>query len=173
MNYWIFKANPAHYRIEDRLRDPNPNIVWAITKFYDKILPGDIVFVWRAGTIRGDAPFGICAVMEILTNPFEPIISELLDGYQIMTNMTSTNSSSQWAKCRIHLRFPIIESSEIKKIPGLEQFSFFKAFQQATNFTVSPQEGAILLKYVEKVRHVHLAEEISPKGFLHQELPGS
>lgn len=165
MNYWIFKANPAHYRIDDRLHDPDPTIVWAVTKFQENIKPGDIVFVWRTGTIRGDTPLGICAVMEILINPYQAVENELLDGYQILTNISSTTNAIQWAKCKIHLRFRIIESREIKKISGLEQFSFFKAFQQATNFAITPDEGEILLKYIEKVRSAHLVLEISTNDF--------
>ena len=58
MNYWIFKANPDKYRIDDRLRDPYPHVTWAITRYHERIQKGDIVFIWRGGT-----PRGICAVM--------------------------------------------------------------------------------------------------------------
>ena len=46
-------------------------------------------------------------------------------------------------------RFPILEVGIIKKIPGLELFSFFSAFQQVTNFSITRPEASILLEYIK------------------------
>lgn len=144
MNYWIFKANPEHYRIDDRLLDPAPEIIWAVTRYHERIQTGDTVFIWRAGT-----PRGICAVMTIDVCPYEPEDKDLHDGFELPAG-SAAPVPEHWAKGRLIQRFPIIEASVIKKIDGLELFSFFSAFQQATNFTVTRPEGTILLEFIEK-----------------------
>jgi hypothetical protein len=144
MNYWIFKANPEHYRIDARLQDPYPHIIWAVTRYHERIQKDDTVFIWRAGT-----PRGICAVMLIDACPYEPTPEDLNDGYELPASSTAP-VPEHWAKGHLINRFPIIETNVIKKIPGLELFSFFSAFQQATNFTLTRPEGSILLEFIEK-----------------------
>lgn len=143
MNYWIFKANPEQYRIDDRLLEPAAEIVWAVTRYHERIQKGDTVFVWRAGT-----PRGICAVMLVEACPYEPDEQELNDGFELPLGGV-TRGTGHWAKCRLIKRFQVIDASVIKKIEGLELFSFFSAFQQATNFTVTRPEASILLEFIE------------------------
>jgi hypothetical protein len=144
MNFWIFKSNPESYDIDIRLKDPAPDIVWLITRFRDEIKARDIVFAWRTGN-----PRGICAILRVAVNPYKPIHSEIFDGYQRPFTM---DPAYQWAKLTIVQPFQIIESSEIKLISKLNNFSFYKAFQQATNFSITYAEGTILAQYIEKAR---------------------
>ena len=153
MSYWIFRANPELYRIDDRLRDPKTKMTWAVTRYHDRIQKGDTVFVWRAGS-----PRGICAVMEVDVCPYQPGEDELLDGYELPAQ-SSAAKPEHWAKCRITQRFPVIEISVIKKIDGLELFSFFSAFQQATNFSITRPEGSILVEFIKE----YLTREPEPK----------
>jgi predicted RNA-binding protein with PUA-like domain len=144
LNYWIFKANPEQYRIDDRMLNPEPMITWAVTRYHERIQKGDTVFIWRAGT-----PRGICAIMTIEACPYEPAQNDLNDGFELPPGSV-TRGLEHWAKARISQRFPIIEANIIKKIPGLELFSFFSAFQQAINFTITRPEGTILMEYIEQ-----------------------
>jgi hypothetical protein len=153
MNYWIFKANPDHYRIDDRLENPYPYITWSVTRYHERIQKGDIVLVWRAGT-----PRGICAIMEVDASPFEPEEEDLNDGFEIPVGSV-TRGEAHWAKCRITQHFPVLEASVIKKIPGLELFSFFSAFQQAVNFSITRREGTRLIEYIKE----HPPEAQPPK----------
>jgi predicted RNA-binding protein with PUA-like domain len=153
MSYWIFRANPELYRIDDRLRDPKTEMTWAVTRYHDRIQKGDTVFVWRAGS-----PRGICAVMEVEVCPYQPAEHELEDGYELPAQSSAAHPE-HWAKCRITQRFPVIEISVIKKIDGLELFSFFSAFQQATNFSITRPEGSILVDFIKE----YLTREPEPK----------
>ena len=144
MNYWIFKANPDKYRIDDRLLNPYPHMTWAVTRYPDRIKQGDIVFIWRGGT-----PRGICALMEIDACPYDPSPEDLNDGFEIPAGSVELGPD-HWAKGHIIQRFALVEASVIKKIPGLELFSFFSAFQQAINFTITRPEASILLEYIEE-----------------------
>jgi hypothetical protein len=146
MNYWMFKANPDHYRIDDRLLNPAAEITWAVTRYHERIQKGDTVFIWRAGT-----PRGICAVMLIDECPYLAQEKDLDDGYQLPAARNAP-IPAHYAKGHLTQRFPIIETSVIKKIDGLELFSFFSAFQQATNFTLTRPEGTILLQFIEEHR---------------------
>ncbi len=142
MPFWIFKANAENYRIDDRLLNSYPTMTWPVTRYQDRIQKGDTVFLWRGGT-----PRGIVAVMTVEACPYQPEPDELNDGFEIPPG--SVSPASHWAKCRIEKRIPILEANIIKKIPGLELFSFFSAFQQATNFSITRPEGARLLDYIE------------------------
>lgn len=147
MNYWIFKVDPKAFLIDECLHDPDTTINWRVTRYRDRIQRGDIAFIWRTGTHRG-----IQATMKIDEYPYKLQEIDINPNPYWKGQPLQITDSNTWAKGRFIQRFPLIEASEIKNIPGLEQFSFFKAFQQATNFTVMPSEGAILLKYIEKVR---------------------
>jgi|GEM_PF-1624751 len=145
MNYWIFKANPEHYDIDGRLLDPAPEIIWAVTRYHDRILPRDTVFIWRAGT-----PRGICAVMTIDACPYQPQEKDLHPGKFDLPAGRTAPAPEHWAKAHFIKRFPVIDTTIIKKIPGLELFSFFSAFQQAVNFLITRPEGMILLEFIEQ-----------------------
>ena len=165
MSYWIFKANPDQW-IDDRLRDLSDNLIWAVTRYHDRIKKGDLVFIWRS-----NSPRGICAVMEIDQCPYEPKPDELKNGFKMRSKDSGVNlakdgvvpSPDHWAKGRLTLRFPLIEMSVIKKIPGLELFSFFSAFQQAINFTLTRPEGSILMEYIELHKNDEEKPEMAPR----------
>ena len=165
MSYWIFKANPDQW-IDDRLRDPSVNLIWAVTRYHDRIKKGDLVFIWRSRS-----PRGICAVMEIDQCPYEPKLDELKNGFELPAKDSASGEPSDramrspehWAKGRLTLRFPLVEMSVIKKIPGLELFSFFSAFQQAINFTLTRPEGSILMEYIELHKNDELKPELAPR----------
>jgi len=156
LNYWIFKVNPKHYRIDDRLLNLAPQLTWMVTRYRERIKKGDTVFIWRAGT-----PRGICAVLEIEACPYEPESTDLNDGFELPPGSV-TRGLEHWAKGQLIQRFPIIEASVIKKIPGLELFSFFSAFQQAINFSVTRQEGARLLEFIEKYQSENQESKLKP-----------
>ena len=143
MNYWIFKANPDQYRIDERLLAAEPTVIWSVTRYLERIQVGDTVFIWRAGLHPG-----ICAVMLVEACPYIPEDPELNDGFEIPLGGLSA-AAGQWAKCRLIKRFRTIDKSIIKKIHGLDLFSFFSAFQQAINYTLTRPEGTILLEYIE------------------------
>jgi hypothetical protein len=146
MNYWIFKANPEHYRIDDRLLDPAPSIVWAVTRYHERIHKDDTVFIWRAAN-----PRGFCAILLIDAIPYTPAEDEIHDGYELPA-ASAAPTPAHWAKGHFIKRFPVIETAVIKKIPGLELFSFFSAFQQATNYSITRPEGARLLEFIENYK---------------------
>jgi predicted RNA-binding protein with PUA-like domain len=144
LNYWIFKINPDQYRLDDRLRDPNPILTCPVTRYHDRIQKGDTVFLWRA-----NPPRGICAIMMIEECPFTPTASDLNDGYELPPGSV-VPGPDHWARVRLVQRFPVVEAGIVKKIQGLELFSFFSAFQQAVNYSITRPEGAILLEFIEK-----------------------
>jgi hypothetical protein len=53
MNYWIFRSNPERFRIDDRLKDPEPRTSWLVMRYRDEIKPGEGVED-RPGTFAGD-----------------------------------------------------------------------------------------------------------------------
>ena len=57
MNYWIFQANPKHYRIEDALQELG-SISWRVPQYTEQIAPGDNVLIWRSGKQAGVVGLG-------------------------------------------------------------------------------------------------------------------
>jgi hypothetical protein len=41
-----------------------------------------------------------------------------------------------------------LQHTYLRSVPGLENLSVFHGFQQGTNFPVTPEEGAILLRLI-------------------------
>jgi hypothetical protein len=140
MNYWIFKVNPEKYRIDDRFNDPNPNITWSVTRYKEQIRIDDLAFIWKTGN-----PHGICGLLSITSNPTLMYEPEIENKYAFRPDY----ESSLKVMAVILKSFPIIDSSFLKQIQGLEKLSVFHGFQQATNFPVSLNEGKLLLKIIE------------------------
>ena len=63
MNYWLFQANPKHYRLLDAIRDCDA-IFWLVTRHTKDIAVGDGVLVWMSGENAG-----IYAVAEVIEAP--------------------------------------------------------------------------------------------------------
>ncbi|MBA4373905.1 MAG: hypothetical protein C0402_13735 [Thermodesulfovibrio sp.] len=140
MNYWIFKANPAQYRLAERLKDAEKQISWRVTRYKDEIQKGDTFFIWRTGAERG-----ICAVARIDTNPAEMKELESEQKYNVERDIKIIMR----VLGTLTHRFDRISPQELKNISGLENLSVFSGFQQATNFRVTDQEGEILMKLAE------------------------
>jgi hypothetical protein len=148
MKYWIFKVNPDIYRIDDRFKDPNPNITWSVTRFRDQIKIDDIAYIWRTGN-----PRGICGTLYITSNPTVMYEPEIENRYAIKPDY----QAGLKVMAIITAYFPIIESETLKIIPGLEGLSVFHGFQQATNFPVTFEESKILMRvidYTEKNKNI-------------------
>lgn len=140
MAFWIFKCNPAQYRLSDRLvEEPNDATTWTVRQHRNKIGPGDIAFLWETGP-KG----GIRAVIEIDSAPAE--MFELV------------HEQSYWSTPDTERRLRVLGTlirrnihltrGGLREVPGLENLSVFHGFQQMTNFPVSAEEGAILLRMV-------------------------
>lgn len=148
MAYWIFKYNPAYYRLDDRLADPNPDITWTVSRYRDEIAPGDTIFIWQTGRDRG-----IRAVLRAEAVP--------QDMAEIESELPYWTEGENHVCCRV--RATIIERdvdlphTELRAVPGLENLSVFHGFQQTSNFPVTPDEGAILLGLIRS-RHARSAE---------------
>ncbi len=140
MAFWIFKCNPERYRLDDRLTHPDTKITWTVSQFRDDIRPGDTVFLWVTGKERG-----IRAVMRVDEAP------------RMMAEMES--EQAYWVDRDTQVQMRVLGTlthrdvnlahTELRDVPGLEELSVFKGFQQATNFSVTPAQGAILLRLVE------------------------
>jgi len=139
MKYWIFKVNPDLYRIDDRFKDPNPNMTWSVTRYRDQINIDDIAFIWRTGN-----PRGIFGILYITSNPTEMYEPEIENRYAIKPDYQAGIK----VMAIIKAYFPIIASETLKMIPGLEGLSVFHGFQQATNFPVTTEESKILLSVI-------------------------
>jgi hypothetical protein len=141
MACWIFKYNPAFYRLDDRLADPNPEITWTVSRYRDQIAPGDTIFIWRTGRDRG-----IRAVLRAEAIPE--------DMAEIESELPYWTQGDNDIRCRV--RATIIDRdvdlphTELRTVPGLANLSVFHGFQQGTNFPVTPDEGAILLRLIQE-----------------------
>jgi len=142
VSYWIFKANPQRFRIEERLKDPRPQTTWLVTRYRDEIKPGDVAFIWCGGRESG-----IRAVMRVDSRP------ELRDELE---HERPYWVDSRDAKPRLRVlgnfthRSPLLPGKRLKSVRGLEKLSVFHGWQQATNFRVKDAEGGVLLRLVER-----------------------
>lgn len=141
MAYWIFKCNPARFRLEDRLGDPNPVTTWTVVRYRDEIGPGDTAFLWVTGAKRA-----IRAVMSIDQAP--RVMAELPSEQQYWSE-PDTEKALRVVGTFTH-RNVDLRADELRATPGLEQLSMFHGFQQGTNFVVTDVEGKIIMGLVNR-----------------------
>jgi hypothetical protein len=141
MNYWIFKCNPQRFRIDERLQDPEPGTNWRVTRYRDQIMPGDLAFIWRTGPDGG-----ICAVMRVESRP--QVLAEEKPDVEYWVDRSEAKPQVRVRGSFTH-RIPCLQRDDLRTISGLEALSVFQGWQQATNFRVTQEEGAILLKLVD------------------------
>ena len=150
MNYWIFKCNPDHYHLADRLADPDSNTTWAVTRYKREIETGDIAFVWETGPNRG-----IRAIVQIDSFPREMAELENEQRYLVKPD----REIRLRVLCTFTNRGINLSQAEIQATPGLENLSVFHGWQQGTNFRVEPAEGETLLRLIVG----QLASDVSSK----------
>ncbi len=139
MAYWIFRYNPQNYRLADRLADPNPVTAWRVNRFRTQIGPGDTVFVYETGANRA-----IRATLRVDSVPRQmpELESEL-------PYCRSQESQVCWrVMATIVHRDVNLSHRDLRSTPGLENLSVFHGFQQATDFPVTPEQGAILERLI-------------------------
>jgi hypothetical protein len=142
MAYWIFKCNPEQYRLSARLADPNPPTTWMVTRHRDEIGPGDIVFIWETGPNRG-----IRAIMRVDEGPAEMKELEAEQPYNVERD---TETILRVLGTLTH-RDVNLSNEALRAVPGLEDLSVFRkdVFQKGTNFPVTSEQAAILLRLVD------------------------
>ena len=143
MAFWIFKCNPEIYRIADRLADPNPHLTWTVSRYRDQIAPGDTIFIWETGPDRG--------IRTVLFAQVVPRDMHELESEQPYWVMRDTELLCR-VRATIANRDVNLSHADLRAVPGLENLSVFHGFQQGTNFSVTPEEGAILMRLVEGQR---------------------
>jgi EVE domain len=142
MASWIFKCSPEQYCLSARLADQNPTISWRVTRYREEIARGDTVFIWETGPDRG-----IRAVIQIESVPRETAELETEQKYNV-----ERDTEIMWRVLgRLTHRGVNLSHAVLRAVPGLENLSVFRkdVFQQTTNFPVTPEEGAILLRLIE------------------------
>lgn len=134
MNYWIFKANPALYDVEESIRSGSPPRGWKVTRYRNEIKTGDVAFLWLTGN-----PRGIFAAFEIISDP-----------YYIPPNLSDPYWSDIYkVDVRLLKHFLLLDAEYLKQVPDLQNLSTFHGYQAATNFKVTPAEGEIISKLIE------------------------
>ena len=145
MKYWIFKCNPEHYHLTERINDADPNTTWRVTRYKDEIKAGDIGFIWVVGDKRVR---GIQAVMRIDCDPVEMDEIETEKKYYVKPDY-----KRMWRVKATYLeRFPLVSAETLKEIPVLSGLSMFHGVQLPTNHKVSDEEGQFLMQFVKRQR---------------------
>jgi hypothetical protein len=145
MASWIFKCNPKQYRLSFRLADPNPAIAWRVTRYHDEIGSGDTVFIWETGPNRG-----IRAIMRLDEGPREMAELETEQPY----NSERDLQSMLRVLGTLTHRDVNLSHQALRDVSGLENLSVFRKdiFQKGTNFPVTSEESAILLRLINDDR---------------------
>jgi len=152
MAFWIFKCDTKQYDLSGRLQDANPKVSWEVNQHSQEIGPGDIAFLWETGRNRR-----IRAVMRINSVPQK--IAEL-DSEQKHSKRPDTAIRLRVLGTLIN-RNVNLSHVTLRAEPGLKNLSVFRenVVQRATNFEVSDEEGAILLRLAGSEEDRFSAEE--------------
>jgi hypothetical protein len=67
MPAWIFQANPTRFRLDEYLAARPAENEWLVSRYKDRVAPGDRVFIWRSGG-NAHSPAGIIAEATVLSH---------------------------------------------------------------------------------------------------------
>ena len=145
MNYWIFKCDPAKFRIEKRLKNSIDETSWQVNENEQFIGEGDLAFIWRAYR-----DVGILAVMRVTSKPYE--FEELPHEIPYYTDKNNPDIGIRLrVKGTFEDRFELLRSDEIREDSRLKNISALTA-RRGTNFPLTEDQGKILIALVKKKR---------------------
>lgn len=142
MAAWLFKGNLSVFDINTYLRTTNP-IWWTVggpIKRFDRICPGDRVFMFRAGD-------GVVALGRVLTGP-----TRVGDGAVIARNLWRKSPPNplppmvqvELEEVRLRGVDGMLLVRELKGHPVLRDLSVLRA-AQGTTFAVTEEQERVLL----------------------------
>ena len=82
MSTWIFQGNPDFFQIADYLAASSGSIKWRVTRYADRIAPGDLVYFWRS-IGDGREPGGIVADGVVTEHPRRQLDDPLAEGFYV------------------------------------------------------------------------------------------
>jgi hypothetical protein len=140
--FWIFQSHPERYDVAERLvagRTDN----WVVSAFAEEMRPGDVVYLWRAGS--EDALYGWA---EVTTEVFEA------EPGRIAQSRAVEAPAEEAPQLRVELAYrvrfePPLTREEIRSHPELEKLAPLHT-GSGTNFPVAPHEAAALDELVRR-----------------------
>ena len=137
MKYWLFCCDPKRYRLDERLRDPDPRMTWRVTRYHDDIAAGDLVFVWLTGPDRG-----IGAVLHVTSS------AEVVDGLKPGdVDCVDVEMGPVYAlEAAVVSRGFFLPASLLRARPVLAEMSIFSESQHATEYHLSRPEALGILE---------------------------
>ena len=70
MQYWILQCNCRNYRIFDYWKDHASLLdSWVVSRYTEKIMTGDIAFIWLTNKPKTQVKRGIYAKAEVVASP--------------------------------------------------------------------------------------------------------
>lgn len=126
--HWLFQANPKLFDLSAELLTCEPGDIddWSVSRFAEKLKPGDSIILWSSGPRSGVYAFG-----ELLSHPVE----RATKGY--LATQSATELAVDFRYTMI-LPEPILKE-ELVRHPVLKDLSVIRA-PQGTNFEVTPEQ---------------------------------
>lgn len=141
---WLFQANPDQFDIDAFLATRPPSFLWVVTRYKDRIAPGDQVFIWRAAGTESSTPSGIIAEAVVVTKPTRQPDDDL----SLPFWRTPQSSAVEADRARLQvLRVASIRErlrrDWLREDPVLKDLLILK-MANATNYELNPEHSARL-----------------------------
>jgi MoxR-like ATPase len=150
---WIFQGNPLLFNITDAIEKLN-TISWLVTRYKERIGPGDNVYVWRAGDGAG-----IVATATVLTEPAPLPEEEAQLAFAVQPEKFSGTETRVRLSVDQVVR-PPLPRTDLKSDARLLGLSILKN-SQGTNFPVSEDEATALDELI--TAHLEGGDDIVPE----------
>lgn len=136
MNFWIFQAVPERYDLVEKMKSLQSE-QWFVTRYYDEIKAGDIVYFWLAGKVAGLYGWG-----QILSTA--PYL--MPDGdYRVQVSYQVRFMTESGKQDKAEAPIP---KELVKQNSELSLLQIIQA-PQGTNFRVKPKEAEALNKLIK------------------------
>ena len=135
--WWIFQTKPANYDLRGAVKTLRED-TWLVTRHWDKIAPGDIVFLWESGKEAR-----ICGVGVIVDYP-----STRTKDKRFIRNHKMLGGRKRRVGFEILKAVePVVSREDVESYRALASLSIIKA-PQGTNFPVTSDEAEALVELV-------------------------
>lgn len=130
---WLFQANPNFYNLAEELQrvQVGHEDDWSVTRYKDRIKPGDELLLWQGGKEAG-----IYALAEVITEPFQR--TEVGD-WMVKRDGADAKPDLGVRYRLTHILRPPIPKAVLQQHPVLKDMMIMRA-PTGTNFSVTEEE---------------------------------
>jgi predicted RNA-binding protein with PUA-like domain len=149
--YWLFKADPQDFSIDDLANEPGQTTCWDGVRNYmarnllrDDIKKGDEVLFYHSNS----SPKGVVGICRVVKSGYPDNTARISKSRYFDPKATEDNPIWYMVDVKLVRKLPkVIELSELKETRGLEKMMVTQRGSRLSVQPVTPSEWDIIMKF--------------------------